>query len=165
MEWCESKLLVEEGGSAILRASTLHAQLRKMLTTQEQIDRFMAYLDKEEVQPYHIVIAKGDPPDSMYFVASGRLTTRLEISKGKFIRLSSQGAGTMVGEMGLFLKQSRTATVVADEQSVLYKLSLSHYSRMMKDDPELAFHLHQWIGRVLSVRLAENNHTLERLLS
>ena len=125
----------------------------------------MTYLDKEEVQQYHIIINKGDPPDSMYFIDSGELTTRLEISTGKFIRLRSQGGGTMVGEMGLFLKQSRTATVVADQRSVLYKLSLSEYNRMMKDDPQLAFHLHQWIGRVLSIRLAENNHTLETLLS
>lgn len=71
----------------------------------------------------------------------------------------------MVGEMGLFLKQSRTATVVADEPGVLYKLTLNKYNRMMQDDPELAFHLLQWIGRVLSVRLAENNNTLEALLS
>jgi SulP family sulfate permease len=165
MEWCETKLLLKEGGSTILRAGTLHAQLRKMLPTKEHIDRFMTYLEKEEVQQYHIVINKGDPPDSMYFIDSGELTTRLEISKGKFIRLRNQGGGTMVGEMGLFLKQSRTATVVADEPSVLYKLSLDEYNRMMQDDPELAFQLHQWIGRVLSVRLAENNHTLEVLLS
>jgi SulP family sulfate permease len=165
MEWCESNLLLKEGGSAILRVGTLHAQLKKMLPTQEHVDRFMKYLEKEEVQQYHIVINKGDPPDSMYFIDSGELTTRLEISKGKFIRLRNQGGGTMVGEMGLFLRQSRTATVVADEPSVLYKLSLSEYHRMMQDDPELAFHLHQWIGRVLSVRLAENNHTLEALLS
>jgi sulfate permease, SulP family len=165
MEWCESKLLLEEGGSTILRAGTLHAQLRKMLPTKEQIDRFMTYLEKEEVQQYHVVINRGDAPDSMYFIDSGELTTRLEISKGKFIRLRSQGGGTMVGEMGLFLKQSRTATVVADEPSILYKLSLDQYNRMMQGDPQLAFHLHQWIGRVLSVRLAENNHTLEALLS
>jgi sulfate permease, SulP family len=165
MEWCESNLLLEEGGSAILRVGTLPAQLKKMLPSQEQVDRFMKYLEKEEVRQYHIVINKGDPPDSMYFVDSGELTTRLETSKGKFIRLSHQGGGTMVGEMGLFLKQSRTATVVADEPSVLYKLSLNQYNRMMQDDPELAFHLYQWIGRVLSVRLAENNHTLEVLLS
>jgi len=165
MEWCETKLLLEEGGSTILRAGTLHAQLRKMLPTKEHIDRFMTYLAKEEVQQYHIVINKGDQPDSMYFVDSGELTTRLEISKGKFIRLRNQGGGTMVGEMGLFLKQSRTATVVADERSILFKLSLNEYHRMMQDDPDLAFHLHQWIGRVLSVRLAENNHTLEVLLS
>ena len=112
----------------------------------------MAYLEKEEVQQYHIVINKGDPPDSMYFIDSGELTTRLEISKGKFIRLRNQGGGTMVGEMGLFLKQSRTATVVADEPSILYKLSLDEYNRMMQDDPELAFQLHQWIGRVAPTR-------------
>ncbi len=28
----------------------------------------MTYLEKEEVRQYHIVINKGDPPGSMYFV-------------------------------------------------------------------------------------------------
>ena len=165
MEWCESNLLLEEGGSTIIRAGTLRAQLKKLLPTNDHVDKFMTYLEKQEVQQYHIVINKGDPPDSMYFINSGKLTTRLEISKGKFIRLASQGGGTMVGEMGLFLKQSRTATVVAEEPSVLYKLSLNEYNRMMQEDPELVFHLHQWIGQVLSMRLAENNNTLETLLS
>jgi SulP family sulfate permease len=165
MEWCESKLLLAEGGPTILRAGTLHAQLRRMFPTSEHVDKFMNYVEKQEVQEYHIVINKGDPPDSMYFVDSGELTTRLEISKGKFIRLRNQRGGTMVGEMGLFLKQARTATVVATQPSVLYRLSLDQYNKMMQDDPELVFHLHQWIGRVLSVRLAENNYTLEALLS
>ncbi len=165
MEWCESKLLLEEGGSTILRAGTLRAQLKRMFPTSDHVDKIMTYLEKQEVQEYHIVINKGDPPDSMYFIDSGELTTRLEISKGKFIRLRNQRGGTMVGEMGLFLKQARTATVVATQPSVLYRLSLDKYNKMMQDDPELVFHLHQWIGRVLSVRLAENNYTLEALLS
>jgi len=165
MEWCESNLLLEEGGTAIMRAGTLGGQLKRMLPSDETVEKFMAYLEKQEVQEFHVVIQKGDPPDSMYFIDSGEVTTRLEISKNKFIRLRNQGGGTMVGEMGLFLKQSRTATVVANQPSVLYKLSLENYNRMMREDPELAFQLHQWIGRVLSVRLAENNHTLEALLS
>ena len=165
MEWCESNLLLQEGGSAVLRAGSVKGQLRKLFSEEKQIDRFMSYLRQEEVQQYHIVINRGDAPDSMYFVDSGQLTTRLEISKGKFIRLQTQGGGTMVGEMGLFLKQSRTATVVADTRTVLYKLSLDEYQRMMQNDPELVFQLHQWIGRVLSVRLAQNNQTLETLLS
>ena len=149
----------------IIRAGTLRAQLNGMLPTSDHVDKFMTYLEKQEVQEYHIVINKGDPPGSMYFIDSGELTTRLEISKGKFIRLRNQGGGTMVGEMGLFLKQSRTATVVATQPSILYRLSLENYNKMMQEDPELVFHLHQWIGRVLSVRLAENNFTLEALLS
>src|SRR5688572_7685703 len=165
MEWCESKLLVEEGGSTIIHAGTLRAQLKKMFPTSDHVDKFMTYLEKQEVQEYHIVINKGEPSDSMYFIDLGELTTRLEISNGKFIRLRTQSGGTMVGEMGLFLKQSRTATVVATQPSILYRLSVAEYNKMMQDDPELMFHLHQWIGRVLSVRLAENNHTLEALLS
>jgi len=165
MEWCENKLLADEGGSTIIRAGSMHSQLKKLLKSNEQVEKFIAYLERQEVQEYHIVINKGDPPDSMYLIDSGELTTRLEISKGKFIRLRSQGGGTMVGEMGLFLKQSRTATVVASQSSILYRLTLENYNKMMQEDPELAFLLHQWIGRVLSVRLAENNYTLEALLS
>jgi SulP family sulfate permease len=165
MEWCESKMLVEEGGSAILRAGTLRGQLRKLFPSSEDVDNFISYLEREEVREYHIVINRGDAPDSMYFVDSGQLTTRLETAKGKFMRLMTQGGGTMVGEMGLFLRQSRTATVVADQPSVLYRLSLDAYNKMMHEDPDLAFQLNQWIGRVLAVRLAENTQTLEVLLS
>jgi len=165
MEWCESKLLLEEGGSSIIRAGSLRGQLRKLLPAPEQVEKFMAYLEREEGQQYHILINQGDPPDCMYFIDSGEVTTRLEMSRGKFIRLKSQRGGTMVGEMGLFLKQPRTATVVVSEPSVLYRLSLESYERMMHDDPELSFHLHQWIGRVLATRITENNSTLEVLLN
>lgn len=165
MEWCESKMLLEEGGSTIIRAGSLRAQLKNLFPSQEEIERFLAYLEKLEVLEYHTVIRKGDPPDSMYFIDSAELTTRLEISKDKFIRLRTQSGGTMVGEMSLFLKQPRSATVVASKPGLLYRLSLENYNKMMQEDPDLAFHLHQWIGRVLSVRLAENNHTLEALLS
>jgi SulP family sulfate permease len=165
MEWCESKMLLEEGGSTIIRAGSLRGQLKKLFSSSEDVDKFMTYLEKQSVQEYHVVINRGDEPDCMYFIDSGQLTSRLEISKGKFMRLMTQGGGTMVGEMGLFLHQSRAATVVADRTSTLYRLSIEAYNKMMRDDPELAFHLHQWIGRVLAVRLAENTQTLEVLLS
>jgi len=165
MEWCESKLLVEEGGSTIVRAGTLRGQLRKLLPSPEAVEKFMSYLEEQEEDQYHILINQGDPPDCMYFIDSGEVTTRLQTSKGKFIRLSSQRSGTMIGEMGLFLKQPRTATVVVSEASILYKLSLEDYNRMMKDDHELVFYLHQWIGQVLASRISENNSTLNVLLS
>jgi SulP family sulfate permease len=164
MEWCESKLLLEEGGATVIRAGSLRAQLKRLLPFPEQIEKFISYLERQEVHEFHILINQGDPPDCMYFVDSGEVTTRLEITKGNFIRLKSQQGGTMVGEMGLFLNQSRTATVVVSKPSVVYRLSLADYDRMKHEDPELAFYLYQWIGRVLSVRIAEHNSTLEVLL-
>ena len=164
MEWCESKLLLEEGSATLIRAGTLRAQLKKLLRSEEELEKFISYLERQQAQEYHILIQQGDPPDCMYFIDSGEVTTRLEISKGNFIRLKSQQGGTMVGEMGLFLNQSRTATVVVSKPSVLYRLSLESYQRMLEEEPGLAFYLYQWIGRVLSVRIAENNATLEVLL-
>ncbi|HET9905278.1 MAG TPA: SulP family inorganic anion transporter [Anaerolineales bacterium] len=165
MEWCESRLLVDEGSSSIIRAGSLKGQLQKLLPSSEYVEKFMTYVERREARQYHILINQGDPPDCMFFIDSGEVTTRLEMSKGKFIRLKSQRGGTMVGEMGLFLKQPRTATVVVSEPSVLYRLSVDAYERMMQDDPDLVFALHQWITRVLATRLTENNSTLEVLLN
>lgn len=164
MDWCESQLLLNDIGSAIIQASSLSKQLKKIYSSSEAVDRFMSYLERREIEAGAILIHRNDAPDGMYFIDSGEVDTILEISSGKNIRLKNQGGGTMIGEMGLFLKQSRTATVIARQPSVVYHLSIQNYERMMKEDPDLSFKLHQWIGRVLSVRVAENNHTLEALL-
>jgi SulP family sulfate permease len=157
-------LLAQEGGSTIIRAASLKGQLKKLLPSQEHVERFMNYLERQEMEQHHILINQGDPPNCMYFIDSGEVTTRLQTTTGKFIRLRSQRNGTMIGEMGLFLNQPRTATVVVSEPSVLYKLSLEAYNRMTKEDHELVFYLHQWIGRVLAARVTEHNSTLNVLL-
>lgn len=164
MEWCEGELLRTEGSSSMPDAGSIRDQLQSRLLSDEDVDRFMCYLEKKEVQQSQVLINKGDPPDSMYFVDSGELSAQLHVASGKTLRLRKQGAGTMVGEMSLFLKQARSATVVATESSELYRLSVDGYHKMMKEDPDLAFHLHQWIGHVLSTRLAENSQTLEVLM-
>lgn len=165
MEWSESKLLMDDIGSSIIQPSSLTSQIKKIFNTGETVNQFMKYLEKQEIPEGTVLIQRNAEPDGMYFVVSGELDTILEMPNGKNIRLKNQGAGTMSGEIGLFLKQSRTATVIAKKASVVYWLSNKSYERMMKDDPELSFKLHRWIGKVLSVRLAENNQTLEALLS
>jgi SulP family sulfate permease len=100
----------------------------------------------------------------MYFIDDGKVTAQLEVSEAKSIRLSSMGGGTIVGEAGMYVQQTRTATVVANEPSIVYRLSSASLSRMEAVEPILAARLHQWVARVLSARLAESNHSLEALL-
>jgi len=72
--------------------------------------------------------------------------------------------GTTVGEMGMYLGTVRTASVVADRPSKVYRLSRSALKEMERNDPELAAYLHRWMARLLAERLAENNRTIEALL-
>ena len=64
----------------------------------------------------------------------------------------------------MYLGIERTASVVANRKSVVYRLSRDALDKMEKDDPKVAALLHQWIARLLAERLAENNRTIEALL-
>lgn len=164
MEWCEDEILKSEGSNTIIRAASVNAQLRRMLSSPDLIERFTSYLERQEIAPGEVLIHQGDVPDSMYFLDKGKVTAQLEVSKDKTIRLKSLGPGTMIGEAGLYLKQTRSATVIANEASVVYRLSADALKRMEEDEPRLASKLHEWVARVLSERLSENNRTLEALL-
>jgi SulP family sulfate permease len=75
------------------------------------------------------------------------------------------GGGTVVGEIGLYLNQIRTATVYTTKPGVIYKLSETSLRAMEQNDPDVAAALHHWMVRLLAQRLSDNNQTLEALLN
>lgn len=165
MEWCEGRLLVEDQRSMIVKAASLERQLRSVFADPAHSERFMGYLERLEIEKGRELINQGDPSDAMYFVDSGRVSALLEIEPGKFIRLRSMGGGTVVGEVGMYLKQARIASIFTDVASVVYRLSEASLAKMEAQNPELAAALHQWMVRLLAQRLTDNNRTLEALLS
>ena len=64
----------------------------------------------------------------------------------------------------MYLGNTRTASVVADRGSIVYRLTKDVLKKMEKEDPEVAALLHQWIASLLAERLADNNRTIEALL-
>ncbi len=165
MEWYENRVLAEDSRSLIMKAATLKAQLKKIFNSPEKIERFMKYLERRDFKKGHVLISQGQRPESMYFVDSGHVSAQLEIEPGRFIRLQSMGGGTVVGEIGLYLNQTRTANVITDTPSIVYRLAKNSLDQMEKDDPDLAAALHEWMARMLAERLRNNIRTLEALLS
>ena len=165
MEWCEGKMLAEDQRSIIRRAASLESRLQEVFQQPGQIERFRSYLEKLDLPAGAQLIHQGDSPDAMYFVDSGRVSAQLELEPGRAIRLSSMGAGTVVGEVGLYLHQERTASVITDMPSVVFRLPATALTQMRERDPDLAAALHEWMVRLLAHRLTDNNRTLEALLS
>jgi SulP family sulfate permease len=110
------------------------------------------------------LMRRGDAPDCMYFIESGRLNVLIETAEGEMTRLRSIRSGTVVGELGMYLKGERTANVVTVQKSVLYKLTTDAMKRMETQDPDVASALHEWIARLLAERMADNNRSIEALL-
>jgi len=80
------------------------------------------------------------------------------------MRLQTLGVGTAVGEVGLYLGTTTTASVVAESPAIAYRLTRAELTRMVEQEPELAATFHEFIARLLSERLTAANRTLEAVL-
>jgi len=128
------------------------------------IDRLMKYLEKKELREGEILIKQDDTADEMYFVESGLVTIELELPNEKRMRLRSIRGGATVGEIGLYLRNTRTASVIASRNSVVYRLTGQSLKEMQEKDPEIAALFHEWIVRLLAERLVDNNKIIEALM-
>jgi SulP family sulfate permease len=165
MEWCENMLLRKHEASTQFIQTSIKSQLRGTFPKPDAIDRLIGYLEKMEVEPNFYLMRRGDKPEAMYFIESGRLNVLIETSDGDMTRLRSIRSGTVVGELGMYLKGERTANVVTEQKSVLYRLSFDAMKKMETQDPDVASALHEWIARLLAERMADNNRSIEALLS
>ena len=150
LEWCENDLLalvqVEE-------ATTLVGQLRLMLPDEPRLADLLPYLERQSVTAGTYLMHQGDAPDDLYFVELGQVTAQLERSGLPPMRLETMGAGRVVGEMGYYMGQVRTASVVAETDCVVYKLGRDKLRQMESEAPEVASVLHRLIIRFLSERV------------
>jgi len=165
LEWCENQILYHQGVTDLTGViEKIERQLKHAIPDLKDVQRLTKYLEKLDVNKGEYLMHQGDQPDEMYFIEAGLVTAQLELPDGNIMRLRSMRGGTTVGEMGMYLGNKRTASVVADRTSVVHRLSKKALKEMEKEDPEVAALLHQWIASLLAERLAENNRTIEALL-
>ena len=74
------------------------------------------------------------------------------------------GAGTVVGEMEIYLDRPRAASVITEIPSTVYRLSVRALARMESEQPEIAVAFHRFIARLLADRVTANHKTLQALL-
>ncbi|MBE0683298.1 MAG: SLC26A/SulP transporter family protein [Anaerolineales bacterium] len=164
MEWCENMLLQKHLASTQFIQASIKGQLRKTFAKPELVDRLLTYLERMEVEGNVYLFRRGDAPDAMYFVESGRLNVILETEAGEMTRLRNVRGGTVVGDISLYLGQPRTANVVTEQKCVLYRLTTESMKKMESQDSEAASALHEWIARLMAERMADNTSAIEALL-
>src|SRR5215216_5967320 len=70
---------------------------------------------------------QGDAGDSIFFVVSGQLDVMLDVPGGGTCVVGQIGPNSIVGEMSLLLDQPRTASVVAQSEAELWKVSRDNF--------------------------------------
>jgi SulP family sulfate permease len=165
VEWCENKILAREGINDLTGViERVESQLKRAFPGLQGVDRLMQYLEKRKVDVGEYLMKQDDPSNDMYFVESGLVSVELELPNGRRMRLRSIRGGATVGEIGIYLGGTRTASVVASRPSTVYRLSLQSLEKMREKDPEIAALFHEWIARLLAERVAESNRMFEALM-
>ncbi len=105
------------------------------------------------------VCSQGEPAESLYLLARGRVDILGTDAAGKPHRFATLDAPGYFGEMGLLLGQPRAATVVAIGEALCYRLDKRGFDGIIRARPALA----EVLARVLAERQAANDATLQAL--
>ena len=130
-------LLGEPDGLPLLRSVPLFSPLEP-----KKLEAIAQQLVRLEVAAGDVVIREGDEGDRFYVVESGRTTAT---HAGQV--LSSQGPGDPFGEIALLRDVPRTATVTADEPTVLLCLDREAFLAAVTGDDEVSTRADDLVSR------------------
>lgn len=87
-----------------------------------------------------VILHKGDPADCMFVIQEGQVEVLGELN-GQEVRLAVAQAGDVIGEMAIFERQTRSATVRALGQARVLTIDEKIFLRYVHQDPSLAYQL------------------------
>jgi CRP-like cAMP-binding protein len=108
-----------------------------------------------------IIVRQGEVGDCMYVIQEGQVEVIAEES-GEEIRLAVRGEGEFFGEMAIFDRDVRSATVRAMGQVRALTVDKKNFLRRIHEDPSLAFRIVETMSRRLRELQAELTQEIER---
>jgi CRP/FNR family cyclic AMP-dependent transcriptional regulator len=130
--------------TAALRAVPLFSSIG-----DEQLRMLATVFSRRSAARGAMIMAAGDPTDSLYIVLSGRLKVMMSDADGKEVILNILGPGEFFGEMGLIDDSPRSASVVAIEPCELISISKRDFKRCLAENFEMTMALMRGLVRRL----------------
>ncbi len=118
-----------------------------------------------EYKAGEIVFRQGDAGNCMFVIQKGEVEALAE-SDGRQLRLRTMGRNEFFGEMALFEKDVRTATIRAVKPTRILTIDKKNFLGGVHEDPSLSFRILQMMShriRDLTDRLARYEEVGSRL--
>jgi CRP-like cAMP-binding protein len=93
-----------------------------------------------------VIIRQGEVGDCMFVVQEGEVEVYVE-KDGKDVHLAVRGPGDMIGEMAVFEREVRSASVRASGRARLLTLDKKNFLKRINEDPTLAFRIVETMSR------------------
>ncbi|MEE8408019.1 MAG: cyclic nucleotide-binding domain-containing protein [Myxococcota bacterium] len=97
---------------------------------------FIQLLEEMKMRPTlpgEAIIREGDVDDSMFIISHGKVKITKTTDTGAEIVLAHLGDGAFFGEMALLSESPRTASVIAEEETLLFEVSRKALDEVVKN--------------------------------
>jgi sulfate permease, SulP family len=152
LEQAENAVLLAHGAISVTHRSLIE-WLATALGNEEYARELAGRLTPARVEG-GFLCRQGDPTDTLLFVERGSVSVLLERPGHEPMRLRVFGAQTLVGEIGFFLDAARTASLRAEDATIVWSLGRDAYRQLTASRPDVVLALLTYVVRVQSERLA-----------
>jgi CRP-like cAMP-binding protein/anti-anti-sigma regulatory factor len=112
------------------------------------------------------IFEQGDAGDSLYILLDGMVDAVIaDTATGRRIRVNTMTRGAVFGEMAILDPQPRSATLVAMEDAVCYRISAGQFERLNAQDPSFGLRLMKYMCLLFTTRLRLANLAIIELES
>src|SRR5258708_23856372 len=124
--------------------------------TDDQLTRFLQFMDIQRVRQWTEVVKQGEYGDAMYLVLEGELRVRLMIA-GKESIIVTLNAGEFFAELSLFDPGPPSASFIANQDAGLLRISASAFQKLIHAAPGLAAPCLFSMGKTLTAPIRPDN--------
>ena len=122
--------------------------------SHHQVDVLTSLLVERRLSRDEIIVSEGLVPDTLFFVAEGRLGVSLDVN-GTAVEVGSVGPGSLCGEVSFVDSGPASATVTAVEPTRLLRMSHAAFDGLRRSQLRLATAVLRAMCRTLAVRVRE----------
>lgn len=162
LRWCEDALLAAAGRTEA-EGMPLSATLGDLLEDRGAVETIGRYCERSIVAPGTTLLAQDTTTADIFFIESGNASVDIAGHDGAPIHVVRLGAGDIVGEIGFYVRDKRSASVVARDEMVVWRLSSEAIERLQDEDPAAALNFHRGMAAMLSRRVARTSRHLSIL--
>ena len=124
--------------------------------TQKEFEGVAALAQEKKLGKNGLLFSATDPSEMFYLLVKGKLEVKNE---ARIINTVTEGG--VVGEVGAFTGNPRSATCRAMEDCELLEISMAALEKLFKKEPEVGLKLYRNVTRILSSYLKENDLVVE----
>ncbi|MDP8248009.1 MAG: cyclic nucleotide-binding domain-containing protein [Candidatus Tritonobacter lacicola] len=139
----------------VLKGVSLFSEL-----TDDEIDLIVPIVNEKAFKPGETIIEEGKPGKNFYVIAEGMVEIRKRIEDGREKLLAALEEGTFFGEIALFDRGLRTASVRALEDTTILEIDGDRFNGLISSHPAPGVKILRAMMAEMVYRLRRSNETI-----